>query len=411
MQSDSIIKIVHIITGLGSGGAETMLFKLLSKMDASRFCNTVISLTAGGKIARDIQQLGITVHALNLKPGVPHPIGLWRLVKMLRANRPDMVQTWLYHSDLLGLLGGKLSGVHSIAWNVRCSQLKVDDHSNFLFGLLRLLAAISGQPNAVIVNSEAGRQVHEKLGYKPKRWIIIPNGFDTNIFRPSSSLRVKFRSELGLSEDSSVVGMVARFHAMKDHVTFLRAASMLIRQQPDVRFVLAGQGVEKANSVLMQHIRELQLEDAVFLLGEREDMPKIMASLDAMVSSSYSEGFPNVIGEAMACGVPCVVTDVGDSAYLVGETGFIVQPSRPEVISDALNRLLSMDIGRRREMGLAARARIKSLFSIEKVAQQYERFYEEICEKNIVKMPGRGIQIKKTDYDRHDHKKNLAHTE
>lgn len=380
-----MIKIAHIITGLGPGGAETMLCKLLTHMDTSRFQNTVISLTDEGRIAHDIRQLGIPVHSLGLRPGIPHPFGLLRLVRRLRVQQPDIVQTWLYHADLLGLVGGRLAGVPSIAWNVRCTELREEDHSRLLFWLLRLLAYLSRGPQAVVVNSEAGRRVHEKIGYRPRQWVVIPNGFDTERFRPSPEMRSVVRKRLGVPENSFLVGMVARYHAMKDHSTFLNAVSQLARGRgADIRVMLVGQGIDGSNGALVNQIKNLNMQDKVLLLSEREDIPDLMASLDIAVSSSYSEGFSNVIGEAMACGVPCVVTDVGESAYIVGDTGLVVPPRDLGAFASALEQLLSMGTDRRRALGQAARERIISLFSIENIAKEYEKLYCDICDVNNV---------------------------
>lgn len=374
-----MIKILHIITDLNTGGAEMMLYKLLSFIDRSRFNNVVVSMGDTGTLGGRIKTLGIPVYVLNMRRGIPNPLGLWRLLQILRKERPQVLQTWLYHADLLGLLTGRLLRVPSIVWNIRCAELKRGDINWVLNLTLKLLSKLSHKPKAVIINSLAGRHVHERLGYRPVKWEIIPNGFDINLFSSSEHARVKLRKSLGLLEHAPLIGMVARFNPIKDFTNFLNAAGELYKFNPNVHYVLVGQGVTKENKLLFELITALGIEDNVHLLGERDDIPLIMGALDVYTSSSYSEGFPNTIGEAMACGVPCVVTDAGDSAYLVGESGLVVPSRNSSALNEAWVKILSMSENKRIALGMAARERVVSLFSIDSVVKKYEKLYIEIC--------------------------------
>ncbi len=356
-----------------------MLLRLLSRMDEARFRSSVISLTGGGTLGPRIAALGVPVTALGMRPAVPRPRALWRLVAALRAERPHVLQTWLYHADLLGLLAGRLAGLKAVVWNLRCSRLTAADKSRSLAAVVRLLAALSDRPAAVVVNSSAGRLAHEELGYRPRRWELIPNGFDTELFRPSAEARASVRRELGLAEDTPLVGLVGRYFGMKDHPNFLAAAARLHRARPDVHFLLAGEGVEAANPALARQVASLGLEGRAHLLGERADAARLTAAFDVACSSSYGEGFPNVVGEAMACGVPCVVTDVGDSARIVGECGLVVAPRDPAALAEGLRALLSRPD--RPALGVAARERIRRHYSIEGVARRYEALYEEVAQR------------------------------
>lgn len=373
-----MIKILHLITDLSTGGAETMLYKLITHIDRTRFNNVVVSMTDKGTFGNRIESIGIPVFALGMQRGLPNPIGLLRLLRLLKKEQPQILQTWLYHADLLGIIAAKIAKIQSIIWNLRCSELDKNDHPKSLFFILYLLAKLSRIPKAVIINSKTGQLFHERMGYKAINWKLIPNGFDINLFRPSNDSRIIFRQKLGVSEQTFLIGLVARYHPMKDHLNLLKAASLLFKIKPDVHFVFAGQGVDERNKGLVETIKEIGIASNVHLMGKRKDIQYIISALDIAVSSSYSEGFPNAIGEAMACGVPCVVTDVGDSAYIVGDTGIVVPPRDPHAMANALEKLLSMGAEERSALGLAARERIISHFSIEAVTKQYENLYYEI---------------------------------
>lgn len=370
-----MIKILHLITGLETGGAEMMLYKLVSRMDRTRFDTTVVSMTGLGTIGERIRALGVPVLSLGMGRGIPDPRGVLRLIKILRKVRPEVLQSWLYHADLIGLIAGRLAGVPAILWNIRHSESRKEDISIVLSLTLKLLAVLSGMPKAVVVNSSNGRLVHEGIGYRPRRWELIPNGFDTSVFKADNEARMKLRKSLGLGEGVFLIGLVARLHPMKDHPNFLKAAGLILKARPKTHFILVGKGVESLTPL----ISELGIGEHLHILGEREDLPEITAALDVAVSSSsYGEGFPNVIGEAMASGVPCVVTDVGDSALIVGESGIIVPPADPSALSEACLKLMEMSEAERKAMGSKARKRVEVHYSVEGVVSRYEELYMDV---------------------------------
>jgi glycosyltransferase involved in cell wall biosynthesis len=371
------MRVAHVITDLDTGGAEIMLARLVKTFAGTTIDNAVISLGTRGPIGERIASAGIPVFSLGMRPDRPDPRALWSLIRLLRRIRPAIVQTWLYHADFAGLVAGTLARM-PVVWNLRCAELDPRDHSRSLSTLLRALALASRYPAAVICNSHAGQRAHEQLGYMPRKWAIIPNGFDTDAFSPCPAARGELRRELGLSDDAPLVGLLARFHPMKDQATFLNAARTVSTAKPDVRIVMAGRGVDTAPA-LNELVDELALHDRVHLLPERHDPSRFLAALDVSVSSSYGEAFPNVLGEAMACGIPCVATDVGDSAHIVGDTGQIVPPRDPAALAAAILRLLDMDNTRRATYGLAARARIVSEFSLERAAGRYQELYRDIA--------------------------------
>jgi glycosyltransferase involved in cell wall biosynthesis len=376
--SNNRTKILHVITSLNVGGAEMALYHLLKNMNAVRFENQVASLIPPGPVGEKIQALGVPVFSLNMQSGYPSLGSFFRLVRLLRRESPDMVQTWLYHADLLGLLAARITGV-PVLWNIRASDMDMSRYRR-LSGMVRnMCIQLSGWPEAVVVNSRAGQEFHKKLGYRPRRWVYISNGVDTGQFRPDSSARAALRNELGLASDTPLIGLIARFDPMKDHENFMRASGLLAAKFPDVHFVLAGNGVEPSNPFFGNYLACSELHGKLHLLGQRNDTPILMAALDIVSSSSaFGEGFPNTIAEAMSCGTPCVVTDTGDSAYLVKKTGIIVAPKDPQALTEGWQQMIALGREGREALGAAARRRIEQHFQQEDAIRQYEQLYESL---------------------------------
>jgi len=374
------MKILHVITDLDTGGAEMMLYKLLSRLDRKRFAAGVVSLLRPGPVAGQIQGLGVQVSGLGLSRGMPRPGALWRLSRMIKDFQPDIVQTWMYHADLIGFLAAKLARNGKVIWNVRCSDMDLNDYRSLTRWTLAVNARLSRFPACVITNSHQAREYHLKLGFRPRRFEVIPNGFDLDAFRPDESAKAELRRELNIPEHAPLIGLAARFDPMKGHETFMQAAGLLVRERPEAHFVLCGLGVTRDNQTLANMADKAGLGENTHLLGPRRDMPRIMAGLTIGGSSSaYGEGFSNVVGEAMACGVPCVVTDVGDSARIVGNTGLIVPPRDGQALARAWKQMLDMPDGERAALGRAARNRVQEHYSLEAVTRQYQELYEEIA--------------------------------
>jgi len=355
-----------------------VLYRLLSRTDKSRFEHRVISLAGTGPVGNAIQALGVEVSNLELQSRSPLR-GLWRLHRCLIDPRPDILQTWLPHADLLGLIAGRAAGVPAIAWNIRSSYVDLTRYSVRTALTFRLCALLSRFPQRVVFNSEAGLRYYRSIGYRPRRWEVIPNGFDLDHFSPAPARREQIRAELRLPEETPVVGLVARFDAMKDHETFLQAAARLNEVRPGVHFVLAGMNVDDGNSRLRDRVDELGLSGTVHLLGERSDVEAVYNALDVCTLSSYGEGFPNVVGEAMACGVPCVVTDVGDAASIVADTGIAVPARDASGLAAGWLSLLDLAPAQRREKGRRARERVVRHYSLERMVSRYERLYLEMA--------------------------------
>lgn len=370
------MRVLHIITGLRRAGAETMLVKLVGALARAGFENHVVCLIESGPLAADLESAGVPVVALGMRSKLdPRPLA--RLVGMVRRLRPDIVQTWLYHADLAGLAAAALCGRRDrLIWNIRCSDMDfTEDAAGSSGKLMHVLARLSAVPAGAIVNSHAGRLYHERLGYHPRWWQEIPNGFDLAHWRPDEAAPGRLRAQLGLSRDALVVGLFARVAPMKDHGTFLTAFARLSALLPHAHAVLAGRGTE----ALARTVAELGLDGKVSLLGERSDVAALLPGLDAFcLSSAFGEGFANVLGEAMACGVPCIATDVGDAAAIIGDSGRIVPSRAPEALAQALADMLGAPAERRRALGARARMRVEERYGLARIAQRYIDVYAAV---------------------------------
>lgn len=378
-----MIKLMHLITGLTAGGAQTMLQRLLSRMDRQAFKSEVVSLMEKGPTGTKIQALGVPVRALGMRRGVPNPLGVLRLARWLRQSPPDVIQTWMYHADLVGSLAGKLAGGIPVVWGIRHANLDPQWNKRSTLWTAKACAHLSHYlPERIVCCSEASRRVHQALGYATDRMVVIPNGFDLDTFVPDPEARRSVRQELGLSEEVPVIGLAGRFHPLKDFHSFVWAAGLLHAQVPEVHFFICGEGVSLDNPELAGWISEAGIGERCHLLGPREDMPRFYAALDIAVSSSYGEGFPNAIGEAMACGVPCVVTEVGDSGWIVAHTGRVLPPRSPQALAQACRELIGLGPEGRRRLGLEARRRIQEHFSLSKIVPRYEALYRAIAKRS-----------------------------
>lgn len=373
---------MHVITGLETGGAEMMLYKLLRHLPRDVVSCEVVSLTTDGSLAAKIRELGIPVYALGASRGVPDLRAVTRLIHRLRASRPQVVQTWMYHADLVGGLAAKLARSIPVAWNIRQSNLDPAHNKRLTLWTAKICARLSRPiPARIVCCSDAAARIHREMGYAGDKMVLIPNGFDVEGFRPDSDARVSARTELGIGENHPVIGLVARFDPQKDHRTFINAASILRAWFPSARFVLCGDGVTWGNQELARWVDEAGIRDCVYLLGRRDDIPRLLNAFDLATLSSVGEGFPNVVGEAMACGVPCVVTDVGDSAWIVGDTGRVVPIRDPQALAGAWFTLVGTGHSACQALGARARDRVVQQFDLGKVAGRYASLYQELAEE------------------------------
>jgi len=376
-------KIIHVITGLNVGGAEIMLYRLLSHSDRNAFDIEIISLTNIGPIGEKILSLGIPVRELGMKRGSKNPMAVLRLSKWIKKSNPDIVVTWMYHANLLGSIAAKLAGKIPSVWGIHHTNLdpKQDKPSTILTA--KLGAMLSGcLPKQIIYCSESSKRIHESIGYKKGKGVVIPNGFDLDMFKPDPEARSMIRQELGIDENIPLIGLIGRFHPQKDHKNFIQAASLLCKINSNVRFLLCGDGIDWNNQELIGWINDGEIRDRIFLLGQRDDIPSVINVLDIhTLSAAFGEAFPLVVGEAMACGVPNVVTDVGDAASLIGSTGPVVPIKNPQVLCEAWDQILHMNHEQRTARGRLARERIREHFGLHKIVTLYEQQFTKLLDQ------------------------------
>jgi len=326
-----------------------------------------------------LQDAGITVHCLNMPRGFVTLNGIWMLMRLLRRMKPDVVQTWMYHADLVGGLAAYVVGIRRILWG--------SHHANLDSGKVRLATRIVARFNALLSHwipwrivscSHRGASVHQAIGYAADKFVVIPNGYNLDQFASNSQARTSLRSNLSIPEGMVVLGMVARFDPQKDHLNLIRALGLLKQSGLDFRCMLIGDGMNESNAELVDWLDAHGIRERMLLLGQRRDIVAIMNALDVHVLSSLGEAFPNVLCEAMACGTPCITTDVGDAKLIVGDTGWVVPAKSSEMLAEAISNAVNTwfsepELWKRRQ--IEARQRVFENFSIEKMVERYSAIW------------------------------------
>ena len=370
-------RVLHVISGLGVGGAERMLARLIEYGEPETIEPFVVSLTDEGELASEIRSSGATVRTLGMTRARPSLAGFARLTALMRELKPDVVQTWMYHADLVGGLAAKFSGGIPVAWGIRHSDLDPEATKTTTLRVAKVCARFSRVlPTRIICNSHISREIHARLGYDDARMMVIPNGFDLALYRPDAQARSSVRDELNLPQDTTIIFAAGRHHPQKDHTTLIAAAGMLTKSMPDLHVVACGKNMTYDNAALEQQIEERRLRSSVHLIGPRSDMPRLLAAADLFTSSSsHGEAFPQVVGEAMAYSLPCVVTDVGDSGIIVDDTGVVVPPRSPSALAEGWKQLLTMDAEERQGLGKRARRRIQDNYEIHEVVRRFSEVH------------------------------------
>jgi glycosyltransferase involved in cell wall biosynthesis len=369
------VRVLYITTGLSTGGAETALLGLLSRFTTTKSMVVSMIPIEGAVVADKIKALGIPVLSLGLSRSIPNPLAVLHLRRIVNDFKPDIIHGWMYHGCLMASLASRSTPV---LWSIRQSLYDLSSERLPTRVVIRLCAFGSRRPTQIVYNGELALKQHEALGFSPRHHRVILNGFDTDRFRPNPEARRRVRAELGVSEDTVLIGLIGRYHPMKDHPNFFAAAARVAVQCHPAHFLLAGKDVTGDNPEIVPMIASGNLSSRVTLLGPRTDIPDINAALDVACSSSFSEGFSNTIAEGMSCGVPCVATDVGEARLLIAETGVIVPPRDSSALAEALIHLVEAGAPTREQLGHAARSRVESKFPLSLAATSHEQMYQEI---------------------------------
>ena len=379
MPPNAVTRVLHIISGLNQGGAEQMLLQLLRKVDPVKYPMEVVSLTSAGVVGERIErESGVVTKALHWERWRKRILALRDLRKSVESFQPDILQGWMYHGNIAGWLARKLApGNPHLVWNIRCSLDALEKFNRTTRACIGLAGRLSSSVNRIVYNSAHSSAQHHQRGYAVDRSIVIPNGIDTCLFRPDPMRKEQLLKGLGLPPGTNLFGHIARYDPLKDHQTLLAAVREVVNRRDDAVFVLAGRNVDWSNRILTREIADLQIGKHVRLLGEVQEVAALMAGLDVSVCSSMAEGFPTVVAESMACEVPCVTTDVGDAAEIVGDAGAVVARRDPGALAKACLTLIDLDRDRRLSLAAKCRKRIKEKFSLDSVVQRYEEVYSQ----------------------------------
>lgn len=375
--------VLHTITGLHVGGAEAMLANLVEHSADARIRPIVLSMMAPGPVAGRIRASNVSVRTLDMREGAPSLAAAVRLAREARRIRPDLIQGWMHHGNLAATFASWSSPKRPPAiWNVRHSLVDIALEKPLTRAILRLEARLSRGTAAIVYNSRTAARQYEAFGFETERTIVIPNGFDCARWRPQPGARARLEREFGVSPESVVVAQVTRLHPMKDPETLVEAVRRVRERGLDAHLLLVGRGFERPPAGLATRIKTSLPPERVTLAGERHDVAAWLAGVDILtLPSAWGEGFSNILGEALASGVPCVATDVGDSAWIVGEHGRIAAVRNPEAFAAALAELIELGPEGRRRMGEAGRARVVALFSLAESVRQYEALYEQVIRR------------------------------
>jgi glycosyltransferase involved in cell wall biosynthesis len=379
---DGPIVILHVIVAVGIGGAETALLRMIQSSDPALLKHVVVSLKSHRDLMLDaFAAAGAEVIFLDLKPSKPSISETRRFIETVRRCRPDIIQGWMVHGNLFAWIGRMFGARQAkLAWNLATIALP-PEYEKFRTRLLtRAAAPLSHSVDVIISNSHAGLRDHRLMGYRARTEVVIPNGFDPELFRPDEAARREIRSALGLDE-SIVFGIVGRVHQQKGYPIFIEAARRVAAKIDNARFVLIGRGTDDPTGEIASLIDKAGIGDRTICLGERHDVEKLLTALDVLCLSSHYEGSPNVIGEGMATALPCIATAVADTPMVLGDTGIIVQPGDAAVFYEAMVRLASMPSAARAEMGRRARNRVLENFTLAENADMYTRTYVSIAGK------------------------------
>jgi glycosyltransferase involved in cell wall biosynthesis len=371
------MKVLHVITDLNQGGAEAVLYQLVVATQ-HKIQHCVVSLHSDGMYGERLRKIGVDVQVLNMPRGRPKFSGLLQLRRIMLDYGPNVVQTRLYHADLLGSVAAFFARSPPVVWAVHATELGTMADTWKTRIVRRICAVLSGiLPCAIVTDSQTSADVHAALGYPMRKTVVILNGVDLSLFRQDETQRQTVRQELRVEPERILIGIVARWHPLKDHANLIQALSIVRANKYRFRCVLAGSGMNRDNGALVKLIQDHGLGDHVILLGLRRDVSAIMNAIDVHVLSSCTESLPVAVIEAMSCGTPCVVTDVGDAARIVGNTGWVAVPRSPAALAIAIESAIkALKKTGKNVLGHLCRDRIAQQFTLEKMADEYIRVWK-----------------------------------
>lgn len=364
-------RIVFLVRSLETGGAERQLVLLAKELQHRGLRPTVVTFYAGGAFRSELEDASVPVIALS-KTGRWDVFGfLVRLAVTVWREHPTVLHAYLAVPNILAVTLRPFLPRTRIVWGLRASAIQFDRYHWLARATDRLEALLARWPDLIISNSHAGRTHAITRGYPAKRIVVIPNGIDTRRFQFDEEGRRRVRGEWHIRSDELLIGLVARLDPIKDQITFLEAVAKVRNALPSVRFACVGSGSNALANTLRSLAKRLELDDLGVWPGRRDDMPAVYSAFDIAVSSSVGEGFSNAIAEAMACQRPCVVTDVGDSRLIVGDTGAIVPAGDSNAMCSALLALArSCTDPSRQSLGPRARARIDEQFNVQHLVER-----------------------------------------
>ena len=378
------MKILHIIVGLKTGGAEIALKRLVeAHAENPNFRHEVVSLTDIGKVGVHLIGRGIKVQSLGMRSTIGSVFALWRLIRLIRKVRPDIVQTWMYHADLIGGLAARFAGVKNVVWGIRTTEICAGG-SKLTIIIRKLCAVLSALvPSVIVCVAEASKRLHVALGYDAHRMVVIPNGFVAHDLRQLTKQAKALRKKFGFKDQDIVIGSVGRFNAVKDQQSFIHAAGIILNKYFNVYIIMAGRDINANNVELAKWINETGCGQRFILLDERDDVAVCMKAMDVFCLHSRAEGFPNVLGEAMAVARASVSTDVGDAALLLGDCGLIVAKDNISVLAEGLEKIINYPKEEREILGQKARRRIKQYYTLQQTVNQFEGIYHQAATEDL----------------------------
>ena len=374
-------RLLHVTTGTDIGGAEMVLYQLLKNIDTDGV--HVLSMMEPGPIARWIEALDIEMRTLGMRAGERPSVSIMaKLRRVAQDLEPEVTQGWMYHGSLAALFATRCQRRRGpLIWSIHHGLNGLENEKPTTRAVIRLLAQLSGRPSAVVYCATASARDHERIGFVADKTVIIPNGVDCDLFSPDPTAGARLRQHNGIPAKRKIIGFVGRVHPMKDHRNLVQAIRVLAQRGCDVHLMLVGSGDRQGDNMLRRLIDEHGLGDRVTSMGQRHDVPAIVSGFDIFcLPSAWGEAFPMVVCEAMASGVPCVVTDVGDAALIIGDTGHVVPTQDSKALADALERMIGDDDVSLSARGQAARQRIATEFPLAKMVAAYQDLADRLTD-------------------------------